>query len=102
MSETRDSSEGEILKASGPGTDQVRVGMTVTSLDGERLGTIKEVRGQEFLLNRPLARDLWVPLASVMATGEHGGKYRGGPTQPTHVVLNVSEAHVDRQGWQHA
>jgi hypothetical protein len=25
-----------------------------------------------------------------------------GPTQPTEVVLNVSAAHIDAQGWRHA
>src|SRR5438067_7724376 len=102
MSETRDPShEGEILKAHNP-SDKVHVGMGVTSLDGEPIGKVKEVRGDELLLDRPMARDLWVPLSSVMATEEHRTNYRGGASEPEEVVLNVSAAHIDRQGWRHA
>jgi hypothetical protein len=93
-------SEGEILEASGPGPNQVQVGMDVTSIDGERIGQVKEVLEQEFLIDRPLARDLWVPFAAVLATEDYTGNYRG-PVQPTQVVLSVSAAHVDRQGWRH-
>jgi hypothetical protein len=93
--------EGEILEASGPGPTQVQVGMDVKSIDGERVGRVKEVRGREFLVDRPLARDLWVPFEAVLATEDYGGNYRG-PVQPTDVVLSVSAAHVDSQGWRHA
>jgi hypothetical protein len=37
----------------------------------------------------------------VLATEDYSGNYRG-PVQPTDVVLSVSAAHVDRQGWRHA
>ena len=58
MDEASDSgSEGEILKASGPGPGQVDVGMEVTSLDGEHVGKVKEVGAGEFLVDRPLARE---------------------------------------------
>jgi hypothetical protein len=103
MTESRDpSTEGEILKASGPGPEQVQVGMDVTSIDGERIGKVKEVRGEEILIDRPLARDLWVPFSSVMATEDYSSNYRGGLTEPIAVVLNVSAAHIDRQGWREA
>jgi hypothetical protein len=93
--------EGEILEASGPGAGQVRVGMDVKSIDGERIGRVKEVQGREFLVDRPMARDLWVPFEAVLATEDYTANYRG-PVQPTDVVLSVSAAHVDRQGWRHA
>jgi hypothetical protein len=93
--------EGEILEASGPGARQVHVGMEVTSIDGERIGRVKDVREQEFLIDRPMARDLWVPFEAVLATEDYTSNYRG-PVQPTQVVLSVSAAHVDRQGWRHA
>jgi hypothetical protein len=93
---------GEILKASSPGVGQIEPGMDVLSIDGERIGKVKEVRQTDFLIDRPLARDLWVPFSSVMEAGEHGGAFRRGPTQPTEVMLNVSAAHVDDQGWEHA
>ena len=101
MTEQPQHEEGEVLKASGPGAGQIKVGMDVTSLDGERIGKVKEVAGAEFLVDRPLARDLWVPFGAVLATQDYSGNVRG-PVQPTSVVLNVSVAHVDAQGWRHA
>jgi hypothetical protein len=96
-----ESSEGEILKASGPDTSRIQVGMPVTSLDGQPVGKVKEVGDNEFLVDRPLARDLWVPFASVLATEDYTANVRG-PVQPTAVVLSVSSAHIDSQGWRHA
>jgi hypothetical protein len=93
---------GEILKASGPGVDQIKVGLDVVSIDGERIGKVKEVRDARFLIDRPHAHDLWVPFTAVLEAGEHGGAFRRGPTQPSEVQLNVSAAHIDNQGWQHA
>jgi hypothetical protein len=94
--------EGEILKANNPGRDQVKVNMDVMSLDGEHLGKVKEIRATEFLLDRPLARDLWVPFSVVIAAEDYGGTFRRGPVQATEIVLNVGGASVDQQGWQHA
>jgi hypothetical protein len=104
MSESQDDPErkGEILKASSPGADQIKVGMDVVSIDGERIGKVKEVRQGSFLIDRQFARDLWVPFESVVEAGEHGGSFRRGPTQASEVVLGVSAAHVDSQGWEHA
>jgi hypothetical protein len=102
MNEASDSgAEGEILKASGPGPGQVGVGMEVTSLDGERVGKVKEVRAGEFLVDRPLARDLWVPFSAVLATEDYTGNFTG-PVQPDAVVLNVSAANIGEQHWRHA
>lgn len=92
-----ESNERETLRASSP---EVKVGMSVSSIDGEPIGTVKEVSGEEFLIDRPLARDLWVPLGAVMATEDYTPNYRG-PVQPTVVVLNVSVANIDDQGWRH-
>ena len=58
--------EGEILKANTLGPDQVHVGMEVVSIDGVTLGKVKEVRADDFLLDRPLARDLYIPYRFVM------------------------------------
>ena len=96
-----ESDEGEILKASSPGRDQLEVGMEVKTLDGHSVGKIKEIGATEFLVNRPLARDLWVPFSAILATEDYTGNFRG-PVQLTDVVLEVSSAHVDRQGWRHA
>jgi hypothetical protein len=105
MSETQDPDEhtpGEILKANTMGPAQVLVDMNVSSIDGERLGKVKEVQPGEFLLDRPMARDLWVPYSAVLAAEERSGTFRRGPTVPDEVVLSISAAHIDAQNWRHA
>jgi hypothetical protein len=93
--------EGEILKANRLGPDQIHVGMDVMSIDGHPVGKVKEVRAEDFLLDRPLARDLYVPYSFVMAAEDYGGTFRRGPTEQTEVVLSVSEEHLDKHGWPH-
>jgi hypothetical protein len=97
-----DQPEGEILKANSPGVDQIELGMDVVSIDGERIGSVKEVRTGEFLVNRTLARDLWVPFAAIVSATDRGGTFRRGPVQPEELILSISAAHVDTQGWRHA
>ena len=92
---------GEILPASSPDPRRIEVGLDVMSLDGERVGRVAEVLANEFRLDRPLARDLWVPFSAVLATEDFTSNFRG-PVQPTSVVLEVSSAHVDDQGWRHS
>jgi hypothetical protein len=99
-SATEQHEHGEILKASSPGPDQIRVGMIVTSLDGERIGEVKEVGQGEFLLDRPMARNLWVPFSAVLSTSDYTGNVRG-PVQPDRVVLEVGHSHVNEMGWRH-
>ncbi len=94
--------EGEILKANRLGPDQVHVGMDVMSLDGHPVGKVKEVCAEEFLLDRPLARDLWVPYSCVLAAEDYGGSFRRGPVEQTEVVLTVAAAQVEEHGWRHA
>ncbi|MBV9578972.1 MAG: PRC-barrel domain-containing protein [Chloroflexi bacterium] len=93
--------QSEILKASSPGPAQVEVGMPVMSLDGEEIGKVKEIHADEFLVNRPFARDLWVPFSAMLAAEDYSGNFRRGPAEKPSVVLEVSHAHVDRQGWRH-
>ena len=97
-----DEPEGDILKANAPGADQIEIGMDVVSLDGERIGSVKELGNGEFLVNRPLARDLWVPFTAIITAADRGGTFRRGPVQPTELVLSTSVAHIDKQGWRHA
>jgi hypothetical protein len=96
-----ESSTGETLKASAPGAAQIAVGMDVRSIDGMLIGRVKELREAEFLVDRPLARDLWVPLDAIFAAEDYTSNFRG-PVQPTAVVLNISSAHINAQGWRHA
>jgi hypothetical protein len=102
MSENLDPSDtGGILKASGPGVEQIAPGMSVVSIDGGHIGKVKEVANSEFLVDRPMLRDLWIPFTAVVEAAEHGGAFRRGPTQDTQVVLFVSANDVDDQGWRH-
>jgi hypothetical protein len=94
--------QGEILKANTFGPDQIHVGMDVVSIDGQPVGKVKELRAEDFLLDRPMARDLYVPYRFVLATEDYGGKFRGGRVEQTDVVLIVGGAQLDNQGWQHA
>ena len=95
-------SQGEILKANTVGGGQLQVGMRVTGLDGEPIGKVKQVGETEFLVDRPLAHDLWIPYQAIMAAEGHGDGFRAAPPRRTDVVLSVSAAHVDAQGWRHA
>jgi hypothetical protein len=96
-----DVTRGEILRAAAPGASQVEVGMEVASLDGQPIGKVKEVHPDEFLVDRPLARDLWVPFKFVLATEDYSPNFHG-PVQSASVVLTVSGAHIDSQGWRQA
>ena len=87
---------GEVLKASSPGAGQIGVGMDVLGRDGQRVGRVKEVRAADFLLDRPMAHDLYVPYQFVLSVPDQGEK----PARPTEVILTVSAAQVDNQDWQ--
>ena len=102
MSETEDgSSTGGILKASSPGADQITVGMTVSSIDGHEIGTVKEIGATEFLVDRPHVRDLWIPFSAVVETTARGEAFRRGPSMATEVVLSVAYDDLHNHGWRH-
>src|SRR5205823_3092830 len=45
--------------------------MEVLTANGERVGRVKEVIvGDAFLIDRPLRRDIWVPLSAVAAVAD--------------------------------
>jgi hypothetical protein len=96
-----DEPRGEILPASSPGPAQVEPGMQVMSLDGERVGKVKEVRPDEFLVDRAMARDLWVPFSAMLAAEDYSSNFRRGPAGEAAVVLMVNHAHIESQGWRH-
>lgn len=93
---------GEILKANSLGPDQIHVGMDVVGIDGETVGKVKQVRAQDFLVDRPMARDLYVPFRFVLAAEDYGGTFRRGRVEATEIVLTVSGAHLDSQGFSQA
>jgi hypothetical protein len=94
---------GDVLKAGGPGPEQIKVGMPVVGVDGKPVGKVKEVRQTDFLVDRPLAHDVFVPFSFVLATESESERIRGGPRrEPEEVVLTIGAAHVDTQDWPHA
>ncbi len=44
---------------------QVRGGMSVMGADGDHIGEVKDLRADDFLVNRPRARDVYVPFKFV-------------------------------------
>lgn len=67
---------------------QIRTGMEVCDIEGSRLGEVKELRGGEFLLDRPMRRDLYVPLTAVQ-------EVRG-----DRITLRYRESEVGDQNWE--
>ena len=65
----------------------VRIGMEVIGRDGEHAGEVKEVRANDFLVDRPMARDVYVPFSACEIT--HG-----------RIHLNVLENEIEQQGWE--
>jgi hypothetical protein len=61
-------------------------GMVVVDREGKSIGRVKEVRTTDFLLNRPLARDVYVPYFESRYDGEQ-------------VVVNVLADEIMDQGW---
>jgi hypothetical protein len=93
--------EGEILKASAPGPDQVQIGMDVMSMDGEHVGKVKAIHSDEFLVDRRMARDLWIPFSALFSVQDYNSNFRRGPAEEASVVLEVTHANIDHQGWRH-
>lgn len=65
----------------------VSTGMDVVGSDGKAVGTVKEVRDNDFLVDRPVAFDVYVPFSACNAANGL-------------VQLNVPARDVDKQGWE--
>ena len=65
----------------------VAAGMTVISSEGNPVGTIKEVRTNDFLVDRPSAPDLYLPYTTVRVI--NGGI----------IDLSISSAQLDDLSW---
>jgi hypothetical protein len=72
---------------SGVSRQQVRPGMEVIGRDGENVGEVKEVRSGDFLVDRSLARDIYIPFNVCQISD---GQIR----------LNVRADEVENQDWQ--
>ena len=67
---------------------QVQAGMAVVGSDGRGAGKVKEVRDNDFVLDRRLARDLCVPFRAIREV-ESG-----------QVVLTMPAEDVNYQRWE--
>ena len=76
---------------------QIQVGMGVVGIDGDEVGTVKEVRATDILVDRPLARDIYVPLEAVQAIVDASASHAVDP----HVVLTIRADSVGDMGWPH-
>ena len=72
----------------GVGRDQVTPGMDVFGSDGAVVGYVKDTRGNELLVARSMARDVFVPFAAVASC------------ENNRLVLATAAEQVDRQGWE--
>lgn len=68
---------------------QIRPGMEVIGKDGEQVGEVKEVRSNDFLVDRSLARDVYVPFNACQKADADG-----------RIRLNVRADEVDAQDWE--
>jgi hypothetical protein len=66
---------------------ELRPGMEVIDQSGKVIGTVKEIRASDFLVDRELARDVFVPFDVIQSVGKQ-------------VMVNVAKDDVDNQGWQ--
>lgn len=73
-------------QVSGAGS-QVRAGMTVCGTNGNEVGLVKEVRANDFLVNRSFQRDIYVPFNAVQTV------------RNDQVVLTIPADAVDTMDW---
>ena len=73
----------------------LKVGMEVVGDDGELAGTVKEVHESDFHLDRPLARDVLVPLEAIQAIVDASGTHAGNPR----VVLTIRADSIGDMDW---
>lgn len=66
---------------------RLAMGMDVLGSDGTNIGMVKTVRDNDFLVDRPLARDIYVPFSACQSV------------ENNQVRINVSPDQIDQQGW---
>ena len=75
----------------------LKVGMEVVGHDGELAGTVKEVHATDFHLDRPMARDVLVPLEAIQAIVDASGTHAGN----ARVILTIRADSIGEQNWPH-
>ena len=83
---------GPVGGAEVGGRADVRPGMEVVGVDGESVGLVKAVRENDFLLDRVMRRDVYVPLSAVERVVLD--------VAPERVVLNLRGADVAVMDWE--
>ena len=66
---------------------QLHPGMQVVGANGDQVGSIKEIRASDFLVNRRMHRDVYVPFDAVTSVSQNV------------VTLNVVSDQVGNMGW---
>lgn len=64
----------------------LREGMEVVGRDGKVVGRVKELRTSDFLLDREMARDLYVPYSALQSVGAQA-------------MLGIQSYDLENQGW---
>lgn len=64
-------------------------GEEVVGTMGHKLGTVKEIHKNDFVLNRPMKPDVHVPFSAIKGTSGN------------QIKLDVTADQVDKQGWAH-
>lgn len=72
---------------SGMSQGQVRPGMEVIGREGDPVGEVKEVRANDFLVDRSLARDVYIPFSACRMTDGQ-------------IQLSIRAGEVDEQDWE--
>lgn len=72
------------------GSVQITQRMEVVGTDGNQVGHVKDVRGADFLVDRPMKRDLYIPFDAVQVVQEN------------QVILSIPASQVDEMKWSHA
>jgi hypothetical protein len=72
-------------------SNNVQSGMEVVGSDMRHVGQVSEVLDNDFRLDIPMQRDLYVPFSAIQTVDQQAGR----------VVLNVSSDQVGNMGWPH-
>lgn len=64
-------------------------GAEIVGSDGKKIGDLKEVRDADFLVDRTLKRDLYIPVTRVGEVSEDGK-----------IVLDISSNEVSKEDWR--
>jgi hypothetical protein len=78
---------GSFGRAGQTDRSRVRESMEVVGSDGENIGQVKNLRDNDFLVDRNMARDIFVPFSAVRTI------------DGDRIMLNIRAGEVDSQNW---